>query len=163
VSRGGVGGPGGASVFRGPDDQPWLAYHAWERGQPLSNGRRLHVEPLAFEGTEPVLLQRPPTGHFELQVAPGQVTFVGGADDPDTGERLRVVLKEESLPLGEAQVDIAGAFTATFPATGGPHSYCVTIAPADENVGRNLYCRQVVVPPPPIVANAPAPPAGAAP
>jgi hypothetical protein len=163
VSRGGVGGPGGASVFEGPDGQPWLAYHAWVRGEPISNGRRLHVEPLGYEGAEPVLLQRPPTGAFELQVGPGQVTFTGSADDLDTGARLRVVLREETRPLGEAEVDAAGTFSATFPATGGVHSYCAAILAADGGVGRNLYCRQVEVPPPPIVASAPAPPPGAAP
>ena len=163
VSRGGVGGPGGASTFTGLDGQPWLAYHAWERGLPISNGRRLHVEPLAFSGSEPLLVQRPPDGAFQLQVGPGQVTFTGTADDPDTGERLRVALKEENLPLGEAEADGAGAFTASFAATGGWHSYCAEILPADDSVGRNLFCQRVEVPPPPIVANAPPAPPGAAP
>lgn len=163
VSRGGVGGPGGASIFTGPDGQPWLAYHAWVRGEPISNGRRMHVEPLGFEGGAPVLLQRPPTGDFQLQVGPGQVIFTGTANDPDTGERLRVVLEEESLALGEVQADAAGAFSATFPANQGTRTYCAEILPADGNVGRDLYCQQVEVPPPPIVATAPAPPPGATP
>jgi hypothetical protein len=163
VSQGGVGGPGGASTFVGFDGTPWLAYHAWRRGEPTWLGRRLHVEPMGWSGGEPVLLRRPTTGAFEVQVAPGQVTFTGTADDPDTGAPLTVALSEDAVELGQVAVDAAGTFSASYPTTGGEHTYCADVLPVDDGPGRNLFCQSVTVPPPPIVANAPPPPPGAAP
>lgn len=163
VSQEGVGGPGGASTFVGFDGETWLAYHAWRRGEPLYSGRRLHVEPFGWEGATPALLRRPTVGSFEVQPDAGQVTFVGTADDPDVGAPLTVVLREGGVELGEADVAADGSFAAIFPATAGPHTFCAAVRPVDDGPGRNLFCRRVDVPPPPIVASAPAPPPGAAP
>lgn len=163
VSRGGVGGPGGASVFTGFDGQPWLAYHAWRRGEPTWVGRRLHVEPLGLSRAEPELLRRPTTGTFEVVSEPGQVTIRGVAEDPDTGEPLAVSVREQARELDVVAVGADGGFSATFPAAEGDRTYCARVLPVDDGPGRNLYCQTVSVPPPPIVAVAPEAPPGVAP
>jgi beta-xylosidase len=163
VSQRGVGGPGGASPFVGFDGQPWLAYHAWRRGEPSWVGRRLHVEPLGWEGGEPVLLRRPTTGTFTVAAAPGQVTLAGTADDPDTHQQLVVGVRQVGGQQAEVQVAPDGTWSTVLPAAQGAQTYCAEVLPVDDGPGRTLTCRRVEVPPPPIVANAPPLPVGAAP
>jgi hypothetical protein len=147
-----VGGPGGLSVFTSAGGRRWVAYHSWERGQPTSNGRRLHVEPLAYDGPIPMLVDRVPTGSLEVQVGPSTVTLRGTVDDADTGRRMEVILKEGSTRLAVLTAGPDTRYSVTLAATPGPHTYCAFVVD-DNGLGtRQLGCRTVEVPevePPP--------------
>jgi len=154
--RGSVGGPGGLSLFTTAGGRRWVAYHSWERGQPTTNGRRLHVEPLGYDGTTPTLLSRPPTGSLQVDVLVGAVTLEGSADDPDTGRRMEVILKEGSERLAVLTVGADARYGTTMAATPGEHRYCAFVVD-DNGLGtRQLGCQTVTVPPAPS-APAPAP------
>ena len=52
-----IEGPGGQEFFRGPDG-PWVAFHAWKKGQVgygHGGARSLHVERLGWNGDNPVI------------------------------------------------------------------------------------------------------------
>ena len=76
-TRGAAGGPGGLSVFRTASGARWVAYHSWERGKPTSNGRRLHVEPLGYQGITPLFLNRGANGTFNAST-PGPAWWPHG-------------------------------------------------------------------------------------
>lgn len=147
ASRGSSGGPGGLSVFRAAGGATWVAYHSWLRGAPTSNGRRLHVEPLGYDGLTATLLSRPPTGSLQASATLTTVTLSGRGDDPDTGRRMTVILKEGSERLAEPTVDAANSYSVTLAATPGMHRYCAFVVD-DNGLGtRNVGCAEVTVGP----------------
>jgi Glycosyl hydrolases family 43 len=57
-----LAGAGGQEVFTGPDGRPWLAYHAWVRGQVgYPNPRRLYVAHIDLDRQVPVITASPIT------------------------------------------------------------------------------------------------------
>jgi beta-xylosidase len=56
-----VTGPGGGSLFQGPNGDWWLAYHAWTGGPGDSNGgvRNLRIDPVTWR--HGVVVVRGPT------------------------------------------------------------------------------------------------------
>jgi len=149
ASRGSAGGPGGLSVFRDLQGETRVAYHTWARGQPISNGRRLHVEPLAYDGRNPILRNRRPTGSVVIDLDPAAVTVSGTVRDPDVALPVEVTLTVDGVPQGTATTD--EAFAVSFPEVGGltegDHQVCLR-ALDDNGLGSsNAACRTVDVPP----------------
>lgn len=153
-------GPGGLSVFRTASGERWVAYHSWEAGRPVSDGRRLHVEPLRYEGIEPVLADRPPVGDFALLPGAGGVLFAGEAADPDSGRPPRVVVREGEEVVADVRAGADGSYTAVVDARPGRHHYCGAVLDDREDAERNLFCHVVDVPPPPPASSPGAPGAG---
>jgi hypothetical protein len=153
ASRGDVRGPGGLSVFRAADGSPWVAYHSWRRGQPTSNGRRLHVEPLGYSGITPRLLDRVPVGSISATATATTVTLSGFADDPDTGRPMEVILKEGPDRVAVVTVDQDTGYEVTVAATAGAHRYCAFVVDDNGRGTRQVGCTQITV-----VAAPPSPP-----
>jgi hypothetical protein len=147
ATTGSAGGPGGLSVFQSASGERWAVYHAWGRGERASAGRRLHVEPLGYDGLEPQLVGRVPTGAMVVLTGPGRVLVAGEADDPDTGRPSTVVVTEDGVALDTPVPARRGEWALTWPAEAGQHSYCAEIVDRTGEPGRRLGCQAVTVPP----------------
>lgn len=125
-TTGAVVGPGGGSLFAGPDGQLRLAYHAWSGGPGYGAGGRrlLHIETLDVGSTGPSITDRAPNGAVSpVVVGPDGVSVHGYATDPDTPDAVGI-----SVFLDGRQVATSAAqpvFDATFAPADGPHRVCV--------------------------------------
>jgi hypothetical protein len=148
-SRGDNAGPGGASTFRGPDGNPWIAYHTYRRGHVTDNwGRRLHVEPLRFAGPAPRLNNRKPTGTI-VGTAPGggTVDLSGTADDPDTGRPVQLSIRRDGVQVDTATTGPAGNWNIPQLVNQplGNHRYCARARDDNGLADRVVDCVDLVV------------------
>ncbi|MDQ1422898.1 MAG: hypothetical protein QOD72_396, partial [Acidimicrobiaceae bacterium] len=123
-TRGDVIGPGGGSVFTGPDGVLRLAYHAWSGGTGYGAGghRVLHLEVIDVDANGPAIISRPPQGALTSVInGPDGVAVTGTAIDPDTAAPVDV-----SVFLDGRQVAaLAGPdFGVTLSPSDGKHRVC---------------------------------------
>ena len=161
ASRRTASGPGGLSHFR-VGTAHWVAYHSWEKGAPSGNGRRMHVEPLGYDGFTPVLLNRRPVGNFTAQAPiPGQVALAVRANDPDTGAPVKLVVRENGAAVAVDHVAPGVTWRRMLNVAPGSHRYCVTIGDDNGLSSRSLGCQTVSVQPTTAAAADPPPPPSA--
>jgi hypothetical protein len=127
ATSGPVVGPGGGSLFRGPDGAFRLAFHAWAGGTGYGAGGRrvMHIENIDVGAGGPSILDLPPTGAVApLVIAPDGAAVNGTAADPDTRDAvgISVFLDGKEVATTSAHPGFAAAFAT--PAD-GPHRVCV--------------------------------------
>ena len=144
ASRGGAVGPGGFTVLKDDQRRRWAAYHSWERGEVATgNGRRLHVEPLTYDGLAPVLRNRSPRGGFNAD-ATGvlKVRLHGRAWDPDTAAPVTVVLKRNGEVIDTLSVS-GRDYDVTVDAPLGTHRYCAVFKDDNRQASTRPPCEDV--------------------
>ena len=143
----GVLGPGGFSVARAADGQRWASYHSWANQQVGSpNGRRMHVEPLTYQGADPVLQNRSPSGSFTATVTgPNTVAFAGTARDRDTGRPPTVAVMEGEQAIARVTTFLGAYQVVKVTVPAGVHEYCAVVR--DDHVAEDTTtrCHRVVV------------------
>ena len=122
ASRGSVSRPGGLSHFR-IGAAHWVAYHSWKRGAPTGEGRRLHIEPLGYDGFTPVLLNSRPRATVAAEAtAPEQAPLSAIADGASGGRPPGLDAPAGSGPTTTITTDTTGMTTTSVPSaryTGG--------------------------------------------
>lgn len=128
-------GPGGGSLFAGPDFRLRLAYHAWSGGPGYRDGaqRVLHVEPIDIGPDGPALSDQLPVGALEAATRePGGVAVTGWALDPDTPLPVSVgVFVDGQLFTGGPAAADRPDIGATHAFADNAHGYTFDIAPSD--------------------------------
>jgi len=131
-SQGDAAGPGGGSVFAGPDLRLRIAYHAWPGG-PGAGKRLLHVEPIDAGASGPSLGDQLPVGALDgLTRTPDGVDVTGWALDPDSPRPtpVGVFIDGRMYAGGSANLDRPDV-AASHPFVGIKHGFGFSISPAD--------------------------------
>jgi len=134
ATDGDVGGPGGGSLFTGPDQRVRIAYHAWSGPSGYRSGgwRALHVEPVDFGPGGPFLANRPPVGGIDgFTRTPTGVTIGGWALDPDSAAPSTVDVTVDGQPFAHGPATGDRPDVGGYPFTGTAHGFVFDLHPSD--------------------------------
>jgi hypothetical protein len=146
ATSGNVVGPGGGSMFRGPDGVQRLAFHAWA-GTPgyAAGGRRvLHIERVDIGPSGPSILDLPPTGTMALVIGPEGVSVRGSAVDPDTRAAVGVTVFIDGKDRGSTLAGPGFGVDLATPAD-GPHRACVVAVDDLEQSRPEIGCQDFTI------------------